>query len=145
LAVGTLSASSDTAAPGFLDQAVDKVLHSNDLSESFSPYECYTQYFIEIRENWNLLSPEQRGRLSPFFLRPDNPKNPYYREEGLPIVYDTQHFRCHYTLSGPYSVPLEDSSPADGVPDYVQITVDAYEKAYCVEVEQMSYRHPPSP
>jgi len=143
LTIGTPSASCQTVASGFLDEAVDKVLQSNNLSQPFLPYECYTPYLIEIRENWDLLSPAQRERLSPFFLRPDNPESPYYREGGLPIVYDTRHFRCHYTVTGPYSVPLEDISPADGVPDYVQIAADAYEKAYYVVVEQMSYNCPP--
>ncbi|MCK5733110.1 MAG: hypothetical protein KAI38_02925, partial [Candidatus Latescibacteria bacterium] len=50
-----------------------------------------------------------------------------------------------YTTEGPYAVPAEDVSPTNGIPDYVEIVGEAYEKALYVEThpDQMGFRVPP--
>ncbi|HID94900.1 MAG TPA: hypothetical protein EYP53_02435 [Candidatus Latescibacteria bacterium] len=125
-----------------LDEATERILRSNDLSAPADPFGPYTSYFVEVRRYWDRLPRTTQEQLRPFFLRPDDPGSPYYREGGLPLIYDTKHFRYHYTTVGPYAPPLEDLSPADGVPDYIQVVAEAYEKAYRVLINKMGYIAP---
>ncbi len=133
------------ADEAFLTEAVERILRSNDLSEMDQPGGCYTPYFDAVRQHWSRLSPAQQRRLAPFFARPDDASSAYYGGNGLPEIYDTRHFRCHYTTEGPYAVPAEDLSPTNGIPDYVEIVGEAYEKALYVEThpDQMGFRVPP--
>jgi len=112
-----------------LQISIDKILNSNRLDLADSPGECYASYFAEVLANWDRLSGDLRSRLAPAFIRPDNPESFYYKPGGLPYEYGTRHFKCHYTLTGPYRVPADDVSPADGVPDYVQIAAEAFERS----------------
>ena len=136
---------SHAADDAFLSEAVERILSSNDLSGVDQPGGCYTSYFDAVRQHWSSLGPAQQRQLAPFFTRPDDPKSAYYRGNGLPEIYDTRHFRCHYTTEGPYAPPVEDISPANGVPDYVEIVAEAYEKSLYVQThpDQMGYRVPP--
>ena len=129
----------------FLGEAVERILRSNDLGRMDQPGGCYTPYFDAVRQHWSRLSPDQQRRLAPFFARPDDAESAYYGGNGLPETYDTRHFRCHYTTEGPYAVPMEDISPPNGIPDYVEIVGAAYEHALYVEThpDQMGYRVPP--
>jgi hypothetical protein len=39
---------------------------------------------------------------------------------ALPDVLSSSHFRLHYTTTGTHAVPTADTSPANGIPDYVE-------------------------
>ncbi len=131
-----------------LQISIDRILNSNRLDLSETPGECYASYFAKVLLNWDKLNSDLRSKLAPAFIRPDNSTSYYYKPGGLPYEYGTRHFKCHYNMDGPYKVPPDDVSPADGVPDYVQIVAEAFERSLrlLTDPEYVGYDfYPPPP
>lgn len=102
---------------------------------------CLFPYISTITDNWKKLPTAIRRDLTGIFQRPTSPESWWYRE-GLPLTFGTPHFKFHYTLKGPDAVISKDISPLNGVPDFVDICAESFEKAYQIEVSQLGYRKP---
>ncbi|MCD6532287.1 hypothetical protein J7K99_07580 [bacterium] len=84
-----------------------------------------TPALVEIFQQQAQLSQQTRTLLRTLLSRPT----------GLPLTYDTDHFRMHYTLSGGDAVPNE---------DYVHQMANRFEAAYNFLVDTRDYLAPPS-
>jgi hypothetical protein len=96
--------------------------------------ECGTPLIIEVKRDWDKLSLETKEKINQLLARPEKP-----------FTYRTTHFVIHYDTEGSYPVyhPLEDTNPADGVPDYVNRVGEYMERSWYVEVDSMGYYAPP--
>ncbi len=103
--------------------------------------DCLTSVIDTVGENWQQVPSLYRRELQGLFLRPDKPGG-YGYLQGLPLKFRSVHFRFHYTLSGPDAVPAEDVAPHNGVPDYVDLCAEAFERAYHIEIELMGFKAP---
>ncbi len=56
--------------------------------------------------------------------------------------YDSGHFRVWFDTTGVHAIPLRDSLPADGVPDWAQWATEYLERARALLVDTLGYRHP---
>ena len=102
---------------------------------------CLTPYISIIVENWNRMPAIYRQEFQSLFQRPDKPGS-FGSLQGLPLIFKSTHFRYHYTITGPDAVPTEDISPMNGVPDYIDVCADAFERAYHIEVDMMGFKKP---
>ena len=111
---------------------------------SYSPSEiekCFTDTFNTLARNWDYLPAVYQREFQGIFLRPGQPGSPYSSVD-LPKKFDTLHFRFHYTTVGPHAPPLEDVNPMNGVPDFVDISAEAHERSFRVEVDLMGFKRP---
>ncbi|MCD6418547.1 T9SS type A sorting domain-containing protein [bacterium] len=92
---------------------------------SLEPPRCGTPAIVEIRRNWDELSQSTQNALARIMARPT----------GLPLTYNTTHFKMHYTLTGSDAVPNE---------SYVHTMADKFEDAYTFETVTLGYYTPPS-
>ena len=102
---------------------------------------CLFPYIATICDNWKNTPSMLRRELSAMFQRPDKPESWWYKE-GLPLTLKTPHFRLHYTTTGTDAVYPEDVSPFNGVPDFVDMCAESFEKSYRVEISQLGYKKP---
>ena len=102
---------------------------------------CLFPYIATICDNWKNIPALLRRELSPMFQRPDNPQSWWYKA-GLPLILKTPHFKFHYTTIGPDAVPSQDISPLNGVPDFVDICAESFEKSYRVVISRLGYKEP---
>jgi hypothetical protein len=109
-----------------------------DFSET---QKCLFPYIATITDNWKSISPLMRNEISAMFQRPDKPDSWWYIA-GLPKIFVTPHFKFHYTTQGPDAVISGDRDPLNGVPDFVDICAESFEKSYRVEVTELGYRAP---
>ena len=107
----------------------------------FEMEKCLTPYINIIAENWNKMPSIYRKEFQDIFTRPNIPGG-YGYLQGLPLKFRTTNFHFHYTINGPDAVPREDIAPKNGVPDYIDVCADAYERAYRIEVELMGFKKP---
>ena len=135
----TVQADQLTTLPGALQQIRILKQHSGYALQDIQ--RCLTPALNTVAENWNQVPTLHRNEFQGIFLRPDNPGS-YGYLKGLPLIYRSTHFRLHYTLSGSDAVPTEDISPHNGVPDYVDLCAEAYERAYHIELELMGFKTP---
>ena len=84
-----------------------------------------TPALVEIFQQMHQLSQNTRTLLRSLLTRPT----------GLPLTYDTEHFRMHYALSGGDAVPNE---------DYVHQMANKFEAAYNFLISTRGYLAPPS-
>ena len=103
--------------------------------------ECFTDSLAILAKNWDRLPAIYQREFQGIFLRPGQPGSAY-ASVHLPRKFDTPHFRLHYTEIGMHAPPLEDISPMNGVPDYVEICAEAMERSFHVQVELMGFKKP---
>lgn len=106
-----------------------------------------TMAIREIQDNWNYVSAAARSVFEVYGLGPLLPvqQSPSLRRPtGLNLVYDTVHFKLHYTISGTHAVDPTDSAPANGIPDYVESMGAEFQNVESVEVTFMGWVQPPS-
>ena len=101
---------------------------------------------------WDVLSPIHQREFAGVFARPHitgivgrdgggvPPRTPI--TGSLVHKFDTPHFRIHYSTNDRHAPPLDDYSPANGVPDYVDRAADAAEKSYRIELKGMGFKAP---
>jgi len=102
---------------------------------------CLLPYISTVCDNWDSIPSLLRDEYRAMFQRPDDPQSWWYKE-GLPRVLKTPHFVFHYTTTGPDAVSSRDISPHNGVPDFVEVCAESYEKSYRIEISEMGYRAP---
>jgi hypothetical protein len=104
---------------------------------------CASRYFQTVFDQRHLLSPNDRSDMSLAFQRPYNPGDgPWPTERPLDKILLTPNFKFWYVTEGRDAPPMEDVAPANGVPDYMDIMADAFERSYDFEVGQMGFKKP---
>ena len=112
-----------------LQMAIQRIRTASRLPSGGSePVKCLSSDILTLYQRWNELPSSIRKEFRELFSRPGSPGS-YWAKGPLPLTYTTPHFKLHYTTTGPDAVPLEDLNPKNGVPDYVEICADAYERA----------------
>jgi PKD repeat protein len=117
---------------------------------SDTPSRGATLVLAEVLNAWDSLSTETKILLREFGLGFPLPgevvplaqsRPPLTNEE----IYDTTHFRIHYTRTGTDAVyhPSEDVNPANGVPDYVDWVAEDLEYVWSAEISSMGWLQPP--
>jgi len=142
--ISQFSVYADTAPKQIdLQTALNKMQSARSHSGySFNQTEkCLFPYISTITDNWKQIPTAMRSDLSAMFQRPDNPESWWY-VEGLPLIFNTPHFKFHYTVTGPDAVTSRDISPVNGVPDPVDVCAESFEKSYQVEIDQLNFRQP---
>jgi len=125
-----------------LQMAIQRIRTASRLPSGGSePVKCLSSDILTLYQRWNELPSSIRKEFRELFSRPGSPGS-YWAKGPLPLTYTTPHFKLHYTTTGPDAVPLEDLNPKNGVPDYVEICADAYERAYHIEVELAKFKAP---
>ncbi|RKY01667.1 hypothetical protein DRP77_09295, partial [Candidatus Poribacteria bacterium] len=102
---------------------------------------CLSSDLLTIYQRWDELPLPLRARFEGAFRRPGS-KGSYWGAGPLPLTYTTPHFKFHYTLTGPDAVPPDDLSPKNGVPDYVEICAEAFERAYHILIDLAGFKPP---
>lgn len=100
---------------------------------------CATPLILEIRANWERMSPAARKLLTPYTTRPTYEDSEY--------TYDSPagHFKIHYTKTGDAAVYQPDvDEDQDGVPDYVNECARILDHVWAKEVDTLGYNAPPS-
>ena len=112
-----------------------------DLPADFHPV-CATPYFAWIPIYRDEIRPGSDLKLLGILDRPDSsysvPESTYNTPSG--------HFKIHYVTSSVDSVYQShvDISPADGVPDYVNLVGEILDYLWAKEVDTLGYNQPPS-
>lgn len=102
---------------------------------------CLFPYIAAISDNWRSIPPMLRRELKAIFQRPDNPESWWYASD-MPLTLKTPHFKFHYTKTGPDAVYSQDVSPLNGIPDFVDVCAESFEKSYRVEVSELGFKTP---
>ncbi|GEM_PF-1203519 len=58
--------------------------------------------------------------------------------------FDSDHFRIHYDTSGQHAPPLDDTNPANGIPDYVDSMSLVLEYVWSFEIDTLGFIEPVS-
>jgi hypothetical protein len=96
---------------------------------------CGTPIILEIKENWNKLSPETQGTLRcNILLRPDDASGCEGNIDPLAQSIVSAHFKVHYTTVGANAVTA----------GYAQNISNYFEASYTAEVTNLGYSAPPS-
>ncbi len=103
--------------------------------------ECFTDSLAILAKSWNRLPAVYQREFQGVFLRPGE-HGSAYASIHLSKKFDTPHFRFHYTTNGIHATPLEDVSPMNGIPDYVDICAEAMERSFHVQVGLMGFKQP---
>ncbi len=118
--------------------------------ETAKPGREMTLLLLAAKQNFNRFTAGQQKYLKSVFARPtDNPDpggDAYTVAEATP--YCTTHYCIHYVASTADAPPLTDTSPANGIPDYVEFMGQEFEVVYNVEngaePSGLAYNVPPS-
>jgi len=99
--------------------------------DSTVTFKCGTPFIMELLENREKVD---GAILDDLVSRPVRQK-----------TYATDHFVFHYDTSGTQAVyhPLEDTAPANGVPDYIDSAAMIFEHVWTFEVDTLGYPSPP--
>jgi hypothetical protein len=95
------------------------------------------------------LGPRRRGSAEQTLARPDNGKNPFFSAGygSVPTKVHCSHkvpLCFHWATKGRHEPPPRDAHPANGMPDWVDITIHQFERVWKGEVGRLGYRHPRS-
>lgn len=115
------------------------------------PSRAFTLLLRDAKLNWNNFTETQKVFLSSVFARPTDNGDQFQYQSSEATPYCTTHFCVHYvTAEGQYgdAPPLTDTSPANGIPDYVEFMGQEFETVYNVEngaePSGLAYNVPPS-
>ena len=113
-------------------------LSSRFQKETFKPSKCGTPVVLEILAAWEDLSTNARNILAVYFQRPYDIQHTFNSPSG--------RFKIHYNTQGSHAVyqPYKDTSPNDGVPDYVNRCAEIFDHIWVMEIDSMGYDPPPS-
>ncbi len=111
---------------------------------------CLTPLLAHAVRNWPNLDANTRDALRPFFTRPTDAQEPVggqdvsYAAYGASTIVSrtSEPFRIWYALDSDAAVPLEDVSPANSVPDYVDQVEYVLQDVYTSILSGLGYRAP---
>lgn len=97
---------------------------------------CGTMTLLGLRSKWSELSPATKTTFASLLQR------------TRPSRTETQtspsgHFQIHYNTTGIHAVSLVDSD-SNGIPDYVDATINAFDKTWAKQIDELGYMSPPS-
>ena len=96
---------------------------------------CGTPYLVQAMSAAPNLSAEFQARLGKLAQRrPDVQHN---------LLSPSGHFRVHYDTEGVNAVSRKDAD-ANGIPDYIDLTLAILDSTWVLEIEQLGYNPPPS-
>lgn len=104
-------------------------------SDAIEVAKCATEIILEVRQNWDQFTPEGQAQFREIMARP-SATNSYNSPGG--------EFKIHYNIAGSDAVPTADTSPANGIPDYVEWLAAYADSSYRTEVTNLGHRKPPS-
>ncbi len=104
-------------------------------SEVFEGDRCATTILVEAYQEFNNLDSSTQAALTKLLARPS---------QAHSIVSPDGIFRIHYDLTGADAVPSTDTSPANGIPDFVEWLAEYADSSYRTEVDNMGHLVPPS-
>ncbi|MFT5367701.1 MAG: hypothetical protein ACI8V2_002662 [Candidatus Latescibacterota bacterium] len=128
--------------PQLLDVVCRACAHFNpDALPSDSPYHldratCGTMAVMGLRANWDKLSPATKTSFS-FLFQQSRPTRTASAKSA------SGRFDVHYNTSGFHAVSLVDGD-ANGIPDYVDETIKAFDASWDRQITQLGYNPPPS-
>lgn len=100
---------------------------------------CGTPLMLEIRANWERMSPAAQKLLAPFTTRPSYEDSEYTHDSPA------GRFKIHYTTTGDAAVYQADvDEDQDGVPDYVNECARILDHVWAKEIDSLGYDAPPS-
>ncbi|MDA0711362.1 MAG: hypothetical protein O3B73_14270, partial [bacterium] len=106
-----------------------------------SPYRltratCGTMALMGLRSNRDALSPATKLAFSGLLQgsRPTRTQS---------VTSRSGRFMIHYNTTGTHAVSLVDAN-SNGIPDYVDETINAFETSWTKEVTELGYSPPPS-
>ena len=102
--------------------------------ESGGPAVCGTPHLVQAMSAAPDLSPEYRARLGKLMTRRTAQHN---------LLSPSGRFRVHYDTEGHHAVSPTDSD-ANGIPDYIDLTMAVLDSTWVLEIEQLGYNPPPS-
>ncbi len=104
-------------------------------SQVLETAKCATDILVEVRTNWDDFSESSQAQFREIMARPTNSFT--YNSPG-------GQFKIHYSTSGTNAVPTADTSPANGIPDYVEWIAAYADSSYKAEITNLGHRVPPS-
>jgi hypothetical protein len=100
---------------------------------------CGTPLMLEIRTNWEKMSPTAKKLLAPYTTRPTYEDSEYTHDSP------SGRFKVHYTITGEAAVYQSDvDEDQDGIPDYVNECARILDHVWAKEVDTLGYDAPPS-
>ena len=102
--------------------------------ESGGPAVCGTPHLVQAMSAAPQLSTEYRARLGKLMTRRTAQHN---------LLSPSGRFRVHYDTEGHHAVSRTDSD-ANGIPDYIDLTMTVLDSTWVLEIEQLGYNPPPS-
>ncbi len=118
-----------------------------DEFRSPTPGKCGMPILLELQQNCALLSPETQKILSDYGIRSlSHTPRIHFRPalSGPEQTAGSTNFLVHYTLSGEDAVPTDDTSPANGIPDFVDMVLQEMENVWNAEINTLGWLQPPS-
>jgi len=92
-----------------------------------------TGLVIQIRDGWDLFTPEQQELLASYLGRPSKPYS---------FVSSTGYFKVHYDTSGPEAV-LPGDDNGNTIPDYVERLGEYLDSSRAAYIDHLGYLSPP--
>jgi len=117
--------------------------------QSDTPSRGATLVVAEVMNAWDSLSMETKVLLREFGLGVPLPGEVLPLAQSRPTIngeeiYDTTHFRIHYTrLDGDADEIPDDDTNANGTPDYLEWVAEAVENVWSTEITTMGWLQPP--
>ncbi len=99
---------------------------------------CGTPILLEVKRNWDRLSPEVKSALSVY------PMQGRPTLSGPELTYDTAHFQIHYTTSGADAIAPANDDNGNGTPDCIEAIGTAFENVWNAEINTLGWLQPPS-
>lgn len=97
---------------------------------------CRTGLYRSLKRDFKALEPATQKTLAKYVSRPTLAGVATYPSAG-------GRFNIHYATSGSDAPALTDTTPANGVPDWVERVAQVFEDVYAAEITAKGYRPPP--
>jgi len=112
----------------------DGVLH--DRRDHLTRASCGTMAIMGLQSNWDKLSPATKTTFSQLLQRGQPTRT-------ASVKSSSGHFEVHYNTTGIHAVSLVDADK-NGIPDYVDETIKAFDATWNRQIVELGYQAPPS-
>lgn len=100
------------------------------------PLRCATPVLMEARRRGDRLPARLRERLATWLAPAAG------RSKRAAYLSPSGHFQLDYEITGSNAVPLDDLSPANGIPDFVERVAQYFDQSWAAEFESLSFVPP---
>ncbi len=105
---------------------------------AFSPLKCGTDLIVRYLERRDAMPADLREQIETW-LKPKDAANP----DKATYVSPGGHFTLTYSTTGTNAVPATDTSPANGIPDYVEKVATYCDYSWSFEIDTLGFTAPP--